>query len=234
MGELSRRSIIWRIALGLVMAVVIAGAWLLTPLRDYADLEVLLLMGAYLRESPWGNAIVIVAFVVAGLLFVPLTAPVVATALVFDPLHAFWLATAGTLLSALVGFTVGHFLGHAPLHYLGGHLINRISRGAGRHGIMVVTTLRLVPIAHFSLINLGSGATHVRLRDFVVGTVFGCVPGIAAIAIIGNEAREFARDPDPWSLLWLTGVGVIGLGMLHLLRRRMRRYSREHGENVDY
>jgi uncharacterized membrane protein YdjX (TVP38/TMEM64 family) len=38
--------------------------------------------------------------------------------------------------------------------------------------------LRLVPLFPFNGINFGSGLTGIRLRDYVLGTAIGIVPGV--------------------------------------------------------
>lgn len=205
-----------------VLTAGIIAVWLWTPLRDYTDAAALAGLAEFVRSSPYATAIVLGTFIVGGLVFFPLTAPVVATALMFPPWQAFWLASAGTILSALVGFLVGHLLGAAPLRRFAGDSVNRLSLGAGRHGILLITTLRLMPIAHFSMINLIAGASHVRLRDYVIGTVLGCVPGIAVIAVIGDRAQQFLHDPNLWSFTLLAGVVAAGLLALNLLKRRLR------------
>jgi uncharacterized membrane protein YdjX (TVP38/TMEM64 family) len=222
-----------RSLLSLALAAGVAAAWLLTPLGDYANAKTLAAAAGWLKGSPHGTFIVLGTYLIAGLLFMPLTALVTATALVFPPLQAFVLATTGCLVSALTGFAVGHGLGAAPMRRLAGTSLDRLSRSAGRHGVLLVATLRLVPIAHFSVINLASGATHVRLRDFFIGTVIGCIPGIAAITAVGSQLRNFLNEPDIVGFAWLAGLAVLGLGGMHLLRRRVRRYSRDSSGDVD-
>lgn len=211
------------IALGLIAAII--GVWWLTPLADYTDPARLAAAAIRLRGTDWTTPIVLAMFVVGGLVFLPLTALVVATALTFGAVEAFLLCTAGSLLNAMAGFLVGHFLGAAPLRRLTGGIVERLSNGARRHGILLVTTLRLMPVAHFSVTNLASGASSIRVRDFLVGTVLGCVPGILAITAAGSQLRRFVTDPDIHSFLLLAAFAGAGLALFQVVRWRVRRYA---------
>ena len=79
-------------------------------------------------------------------------------------------------------------------------------------GVVAVAFIRMVPIAPFSLINVLAGASELRVGDFLIGTVLGMAPGIIAMAALGAQIADFARNAS-WSnavplgliiLMWVT------------------------------
>lgn len=80
----------------------------------------------------------------------------------------------------------------------------------------------LVRIAPFTVINLVAGATRVRLRDFVIGTLLVMTPGVLVFTLFARSLARSARDPG-----WATGLATVALAAgiaaaLALLYRRMR------------
>ena len=85
-------------------------------------------------------------------------------------------------------------------------------------------SLRIVPVAPFAVINLVAGASHIRLRDFALGTLVGLLPGITVIALFADGLVNSIRDPDTNSFAWLVGaVLVIIVTMPWLLKWLNRR-----------
>jgi len=66
--------------------------------------------------------------------------------------------------------------------------------------------VRLLPIAPFSIINLVAGASPVSLRNFVLGTGLGMLPGIAIMATFVGRVEEAIREPS-WQAF--TAVGLV-------------------------
>jgi len=64
------------------------------------------------------------------------------------------------------------------------HAFVRISQLIERRGVMAVAGARLLP-GPFSEFNMLAGLTSLRLRDFMIGTVLGCVPKALAWSGIG-------------------------------------------------
>jgi phospholipase D1/2 len=221
----SARRRIW-LWVGVLLAFgVMAAAWRWTPLSRSLDIAWLLEAGARFAELPGAPLLAVCAFVVGGLIAFPVTLLIVFTVLSFGTLTGFASALAGSLLSALVGYGLGAVLGRHAVRRLAGSRLNRISRRLARRGLLAVVLSRVVPIAPYSIVNLVGGASHVRLRDFFLGTLIGMTPGIAAVALFTGRIRAMLEDPSWENGLILTLVfGAIALSayvVIGWLRRRV-------------
>jgi uncharacterized membrane protein YdjX (TVP38/TMEM64 family) len=151
---------------------------------------------------------------------------VVVTVLVTGPWLGFAMALAGSVLSALLSFWIGAAVGRKPLRRLAGGPINKLSRGLARRGLLTIITLRIVPVAPFTVINMVAGASHIRLRDFALGTLVGMVPGILAIALFTDRVAATVRKPELPEFAVLAAVaGGIAVGawsLRHWVLRRRR------------
>src|SRR3546814_19139338 len=69
-----------------------------------------------------------------------------------------------------------------------------------------MASIRIVPFAPFSVVNLLAGATHIRFSDFMLGTALGMAPGALALILLGDRLAEVMRNPTPASLATLAGA----------------------------
>jgi phospholipase D1/2 len=218
----SRRIWIW---IGvLVLFGLMAAAWRWTPLSRDLDVASLLEAGAGFAELPGAPLLVVGVFVIAGLVAFPVTLLIVFTVLSFGTLTGFAAALAGALASALVGYGLGVLLGRRTVRWLAGGRLNRISRRLAQRGLLAVVLSRVVPIAPYSIVNLVGGASHVSLRDFILGTLIGMTPGIAAVALFTGRVRAMLEDPS-WEnglvlALVFAGIALVAYGLVSWLRRR--------------
>jgi uncharacterized membrane protein YdjX (TVP38/TMEM64 family) len=210
-----RRLLAWFLSLlGLLL---LAMLWRWTPVHDWLDLSALATWLVELQQTPAAPLLVIAAFVLAGLLAVPLTLLIIVTALVFGPWLGFAYALAGALASALTGFVLGGLLGRKRMRRLGGMRIRGIRRGLERGGVLPLLLLRIIPVAGFTLINLLAGASRLSVRDFLLGSLLGMTPSILAIVVLVDRARASVQAPGLDTLLALAataaaiGVTVYGL-----------------------
>ena len=60
-----------------------------------------------------------------------------------------------------------------------------LDKGLRENGLSYLLFLRLVPLFPFWLINLTSGITGLPLRTYVIGTMFGIMPGSFVFANAG-------------------------------------------------
>jgi phospholipase D1/2 len=139
----------------------------------------------------------------------------------FGPVFGFLYSFIGMTLSALLTFGIGHALGHDAVRRLAGSRLNKISRRLAQRGVLAIIAVRIIPVAPFSLINLVAGASHIRFRHFLIGTLIGELPGLLAISIFVDQIGEAIRHPGPGSLFALGAVAVLIVLGIFALRRWM-------------
>ncbi|MDA9496341.1 VTT domain-containing protein [Bradyrhizobium sp. CCBAU 11357] len=186
----------------------LALAWSYTSLSDYADAGYLSSFLSAYAQSGWGPPFAIAAFVLGGLVIFPVLVLIAATAAALGPWLGFVTAMAGVLLSALMLFAIGRFLGRERLQRLLGRRAARIQERVVGKGILAVVVIRMIPIAPFSLVNVAAGASTLPLRDFMVGTLLGMMPGILAMAVLGAQIADLARNAS-WSNIALLALAFL-------------------------
>ena len=179
-----------------------------------------------------------------------------AAVLVAGLIYAFMTAISipgGTVLSLLIGFLFGRWVGGLTIVIfatLGASLIFLIARyligtavrtrlenkpqaakllhGFERNAFNYLLFVRLVPLFPFWLVNLTSAFTAIRMRQFVLGTFIGIIPGSFIYANLGEQLASIH------TLHGLISPGLIAalvlLGLFALLPVAVRRWrtSRHH------
>ncbi len=198
----------------------IAAAWHWTPLKEWVQPDMLSAMLTPLRTNVLGPILILLTYGVLGL-FVPITLLVISTVLAFDPLPGFLYSLGGSLTSASLSYGIGKVLGRDMIRRLAGSKLNRVSRHIIRHGFLAMTFLRLASVAPFTVINLIAGATHIRFKDYILGTIAGMTPGLIALTIFGDRMGAAIRHPDIRSLSILVIIIMIFMITSAWLTRRV-------------
>jgi uncharacterized membrane protein YdjX (TVP38/TMEM64 family) len=165
---------------------------------------------------------VLVIIVIASLLMVPLTLLVVASAVLLGPWFGFACSMAGALLSAWIGFEFGQYFGGRAVRGLSNSQIHRLSKGLSDRGIMAVAALRMLPVAPYTVVNMAAGASHLQLGKFMLGSLLGLAPGVAAITVFSGSLFQVMMNPSLESLEILAAVVVIIVGVTLVLRRLLK------------
>jgi len=184
----------------------LAAAWRWTPLAQWLDMPRLAALVATLRDAPLAPLWVLGLYVGASCLAVPITLLIVSTAMVFGPVHALFYALTGSLLAAGVTFWIGQALGRDVVRRIAGPRLTRLNHRLERRGLLTIVTVRLLPIAPFTVINLAAGASRIRMRHFMLGTLIGMLPGIVAITLFSDRVLAAVRQPSPLTLTTLAVV----------------------------
>jgi uncharacterized membrane protein YdjX (TVP38/TMEM64 family) len=85
-----------------------------------------------------------------------------------------WIAAT---LGATLAFLLAKLLGRDFVNQLLAGRLQALDERLTRHGFTGLLVLRLVPLFPFNGINFGSGLTGIRLRDYVLATAIGILPG---------------------------------------------------------
>ncbi|MFO7963408.1 MAG: phospholipase D-like domain-containing protein [Desulfobacterales bacterium] len=208
-----------RVAVILLVLAGFAAAWRWTSLDEW------LMRGS----APWGGFPndflpvylgVVGGYIAGGLIFIPITLMIGATALVLPPWQTMICALSGAVFNAGAGFLVGRRLGRRTIRKMTGDRIDVLYRFFRRRGIQPVIVLRNLPLAPFTVINMVAGTTGTRLSDFLIGTALGMLPGIILITAFTNAASAAVRQPNPVNFAAVAAVsGVMGLVYWWLRKR---------------
>ncbi|MEJ2643743.1 MAG: VTT domain-containing protein [Gammaproteobacteria bacterium] len=193
----------------LLFLIALAAAWRWTPLSEWLRPQRLEALGRQVAHLPVGGVLALGAYVVGTLLAVPVTLLIVTTALVYGPLLGFVYSLLGSLLGAVATYGVGRLLGRDAVRRLAGTRLNALSRRLGHRGILTVITLRIVPVAPFTVVNMVAGVSHISFRDFLVGSLIGLTPGILAMTLFANGLYELLLEPGPGTLLAITALALL-------------------------
>jgi phospholipase D1/2 len=201
----------------------LAAAWQWTPLKDHLDVGSLLEMTRRLQDMPLAPLAVLGGYIVASLCMVPITVLIAVTGLAFDPLPAIAYGLVGVFLASAVTFLAGAWLGRDAVRRLAGARINRISRKMAQGGIPAVALMRLFPFAPFTVVNIVAGASHIRLRDFLIGTMVAEGPGVVIIVLFANQVSSSLREPSAagFATLAVALILIIWLGVM--VKRRFNK-----------
>jgi phosphatidylserine/phosphatidylglycerophosphate/cardiolipin synthase-like enzyme/uncharacterized membrane protein YdjX (TVP38/TMEM64 family) len=171
------------------------------------------------RANPLGAAIVLATFVLASLLLVPITLLITLTAATMGPVTGFLYALLGSVAASGATFLVGRALGRERVRKLAGRRLASVSQRLRGHGVLAVALLRLVPLAPFTVVNVVAGVSEIRLRDFVLGSGLGLMPGIAFATLFGSQLGAWLREPDLLGLMALLGCLALLVAGGFALRR---------------
>lgn len=182
-------------------------------------------------RGAWAAAILGIAWIPAAILFVPGTVLTLGTGFLLGLETGLAVVSLGSTVGATAAFLVGRRLGRDWVRQRVGErrAFRGIDRAIEREGLKVVLLLRLSPIVPFNALNYALALTGVRLRDYVLGSWVGMLPGTLLYVWLGAGARSLAaiaagtsERPAVWLLLFGAGLAAIAVAVW-LVARAARR-----------
>jgi phosphatidylserine/phosphatidylglycerophosphate/cardiolipin synthase-like enzyme/uncharacterized membrane protein YdjX (TVP38/TMEM64 family) len=222
----ARRSLL-HYAVLLAMILLVGTAWRFTPLRELLVVERLVQVGHAIRDSPLSFVYVTGAFLLGGFVFFPVTLLIAGTALLFDPLRGFLFALVGSLSSACAMYGVGRLAGRPVIErMLRTPRMRRFRDELRRRSFAAIFGARLIPVGSFSLINLLAGALGIRFRSYLLGNLFGIMPGILGLTLFADRLGNTLARPNLANVVFLLLILSAIVGALSLIRRALRKAGR--------
>lgn len=140
--------------------------------------------------------------------------------LVFGLAAGIAIVLVAAVLGAIVAFGLGRTLGRDAVQRFTGTRVARLDALLRRRGILAVIGLRLVPIVPFTAVNYAAGLTSVGVRDYLLGTAVGIVPGTVAYVALG----VYGSEPDQWpfvaAVIVLLALSIGGAALARRARSR--------------
>jgi phospholipase D1/2 len=188
------------IGIGITVVALIL-AWRFTALSALVHPDSLRQSLQNIAELPAAPLIVVAVFVVGGLVAFPVLLLIAATAAAFGPWLGFALAGAGAIASAAVTYGVGSAIGRRAIENVAGPRVHRVRRSIVRHSVLAVASIRLVPIAPFTVVNLVAGASRIPFVDYLLGTILGMAPGLLVMSALGYQIWSIVAEPTPTNVV---------------------------------
>lgn len=218
-----RPAIPLRVIAAVAIAFTLLAIWYFTPISHLTDIKTVEPYFKQIAQSGWAPVAIPILFVVASMVFFPITVLIALTGMTLGPSLGILCAGIGSLGSAALSFALGTLIGEKGLRPLMGKRLNRLSRRLADKGVLSVAGLRLLPVAPFTAINLIAGASHIRFADFMIGTVLGMAPGIILMTTFGDRLREVLHNPSVENLVVLglvtAGWLAAAFGLQHLISK---------------
>jgi uncharacterized membrane protein YdjX (TVP38/TMEM64 family) len=134
----------------------------------------------------------------------------------YGPLWGLVLVSPVSVLAATAAFLLGRTVARGWVTRRLGQdpRLAAIDAAVGLSGLKIVLLLRLSPVVPFNALNYLLGLTRVRLRDFILGSWIGMLPGTALYVYIGSlvtTASELASGSRPST--GFAGHALLALGL---------------------
>jgi uncharacterized membrane protein YdjX (TVP38/TMEM64 family) len=153
-------------------------------------------------EGPVGMLAYAAAYVAAALLMLPGSVMTLGAGFAYGPVVGTLLASPVSVLAATLAFLLGRTVARDSV----GRRIARhprfaaVEQAISEDGFRTVLLLRLSPLFPFNLLNYSLGLTRVRLRDFVLASALGMLPGTVLFVYLGSlvtTASELVSGTRP-------------------------------------
>lgn len=153
------------------------------------------------------------------------------------------LVVATSTLTATLVFLAARHIGHDAVNkrFSSKSWFQRFRSEVEEHSIRYMIFVRLIPIFPYSGINLASALTSIKVRDFVIGSLIGMIPGTFAFVYIGETGciladpisrGELGLDSIPFDVLLTQGLVVLLLAALAIAPIVLRRLQRKEKEKL--
>jgi len=173
-----------------------------------------------------GAVVFVLLYVLASVFFIPGSILTLGAGALFGLVKGSLLVSLAATLGATAAFLVGR---HFARTWVEGKLaayprFAAIDQAVSRNGWQTVLLTRLSPAFPFTLLNYAYGVTHVPLKEYVLASWLGMLPGTVLYVYIGSLAKTGtqanAKTPAQWALLI---IGLIAtLAVTWLITRRAK------------
>lgn len=223
-----RRARWTRLAAIATVVLALAALWRYTPLAGLLNPERIVAWAHEFAHHAWAPLVILLAYTPASVVMFPRPLITLAAIVAFGTFPGVLYALAGIMLAAFFSYTAGRRLPRDTVRHLAGENINTVTETLRRRGLLAMTAIRLVPIMPFAMVGLVAGAIHIKRWHFMLGTLFGMLPGTIAATVFGEQLEAAIQDPSRISF-GLIALVVGAMGALSLAVRRWLKVQARKG-----
>lgn len=198
----------------LLVAGGLLGALLFLPVNHWA----LVLIEWIRGTGAVGASVYGLTYILATLLLAPGSVLTAGAGFVYGPLWGTLFVSPVSVLASTIAFLLGRSFARSWVsRRMEGHpRFAAIDEAIGESGFKIVSLLRLSPLFPFNLLNYALGLTRVRMRDYVLASFIGMLPGTFLYVYLGSlvtSASELMGGGRPAAsglsqVLYWTGLGA--------------------------
>lgn len=181
----------WKLlVLGLLLAAGLAALAGL-PVRE----SLLGLLARIEALGPWGPVALAAAYVPACVLMLPGSLLSLGAGYLFGVGWGTLTVSVGSVAGATAAFVTGRTLARpwVESRLAGEPRFRALDAAVAREGFKIVLLARLSPVLPFNVLNYALGLTRVRLRDYVLASWIGMLPGTVLYVYLGSAAGSLAE-----------------------------------------
>ena len=170
----------------------------------------------------------IVVYVLAVVLLLPGSVITLGGGWLFGLGQGFLLVSLASTLGATLAFLLGRSFAR---DWVGARLATMsrfaaLDQAIAERGAVVVFLTRLAPIFPFNLLNYALGLTQIRLRQYVLASWLGMMPGTLLYVYLGSIASDLSSLlqgdlPEFGGSNWLFYVGLLATAVLTIVITRI-------------
>jgi uncharacterized membrane protein YdjX (TVP38/TMEM64 family) len=234
-NKMKKAGFSWRRALPLLVLGAGLAAFFAFGLTDYLSFEALHRNRAWLLRQVEASA------VLAALVYMAVYVAVVAFSLPGGAIMTItggflfgqWLGTAYVVVAATVGASILFLAARTALGDLlrakAGPFLKKMVAGFREDALSYLLVLRLVPVFPFFVVNLVPAFLGIGLRDFVVATFLGIIPGTFVYASVGAGLGSIFEEDEKFSVgdvltpeIVTALVGLAALALIPVVYRKLK------------
>jgi uncharacterized membrane protein YdjX (TVP38/TMEM64 family) len=178
--------------------------------------------------GPWGPVLFILIYVVATVFLIPGSVLTLGAGTLFGVVWGSVYVSIAATLGATAAFLVGRYLTRdwVASKIAGNATFAAIDRAVAAEGWKIVGLTRLSPVFPFTLLNYAFGLTQVSLRQYVLASWIGMMPGTVLYVYLGSVARLGATGSAlTTGQRILYGVGLVATLAVTVVITRIARRS---------
>lgn len=163
--------------------------------------------------GPAGMGVYALLYIFACVLFIPGSILTLGAGAIYGVVAGSLLVSVSSTLGATAAFLVGRYFARDWIAKKidGNTRFTTIDNAVAEEGWKIVGLTRLSPIFSFNLLNYAYGLTRVSLREYVLASWIGMLPGTVMYVYIGSLAGDLASlgtetGSEPTAAKWIINV----------------------------
>jgi uncharacterized membrane protein YdjX (TVP38/TMEM64 family) len=149
----------------------------LTSLNNFVQKGNLLIFLSSIKKEWWGPTIFILIYGISCVIALPGLVLTLAGGAIFGTFLGTIYNIIASNIGASLAFFLARFLGQEFVaSFLKGGKLASFDDKMAKNGFKTIFRLRLIPVIPFNGLNFGAGFSHIKYRDYLLGSMLGMLP----------------------------------------------------------